>query len=180
MSGNSTPAPSSPAVSDRLRRQRRRETRIELEVRRRLFHQGLRYRIHRRLIPDVRREVDVVFPAARVAVDIRGCWWHGCPEHSTVSRSNSAWWSAKISANRGRDAETERLLIDAGWRVFVVWEHDDPAEAARWIGRYVRGALRAPSIGARRRSRPTRPSQHLGGVHPPDASLPAVCDTDRP
>jgi DNA mismatch endonuclease (patch repair protein) len=122
--------PADPRTSTRLRAQRRRGTKPELEIRRELTKIGLRYRLHRRLLSGLRREVDIVLGATRLAVDIRGCWWHGCPSHVTRSRNNAEWWAAKIEANRRRDADTERRLVEAGWQVIVVWEHEDAAEVA--------------------------------------------------
>jgi DNA mismatch endonuclease (patch repair protein) len=72
-----------------------------------------------------------------VAVDIRGCSWHGCPEHGTEPRANADWWRAKLAANRARDADTEARLGAADWMLLVVWEHEDPNEAARRVAEIV-------------------------------------------
>ncbi len=61
---------------------------------------------------------------------VDGCFWHGCPEHVTWPKSNADWWRAKIEKNRRRDAERTFLLIEAGWLVIRVWEHEDPQLAA--------------------------------------------------
>jgi DNA mismatch endonuclease (patch repair protein) len=58
-----------------------------------------------------------------VAVFLDGCFWHGCPEHHTVARTNLGYWSSKVARNRERDAETTQPLIAEGWRVMLVWEH---------------------------------------------------------
>lgn len=98
----------------------------------------MRYRLQQRVIPELRRTVDIVFSSARVAVDVRGCFWHGCPAHASHPKSNAEWWRAKIDRNRSRDAETERALQACGWQVIVVWEHDDVAEAADLVVSAVR------------------------------------------
>ena len=36
---------------------------------------------------------------------------------------------AKIAMNQGRDADTDALLIAAGWLPLRVWEHEDPVAA---------------------------------------------------
>jgi DNA mismatch endonuclease (patch repair protein) len=133
--------------------QRQSETEVELKLRRALHALGLRYRLHQRLIPGSTRTVDVVFPTARVAVDIRGCFWHACPEHGTRPRANADWWSSKLDRNRRRDEEAVRLLEELGWHVVVVWEHDDSREAAGKLQRMVRRrtALSTPTT---RQSRP--------------------------
>jgi len=121
-----------------MTRQPSRDTKPELALRRELHRRGLRYRVQQRLLPDARRTVDIVFSGPRVAVDVRGCFWHGCPEHWTRPKANRAWWEDKIAANRARDADTDDRLREAGWTVLVVWEHEDAAAAADRVEALVR------------------------------------------
>jgi DNA mismatch endonuclease, patch repair protein len=113
-----------------MRGNRNRDTRPELAVRSAVHALGLRYRVAARPIVGVRRSADLVFRGRRVAVFVDGCYWHGCPDHFTMPRTNVAYWSAKIERNRERDAETDALLADAGWTVVRVWEHEDPRQGA--------------------------------------------------
>lgn len=113
-----------------MSRQKARDTGVELALRRALHALGLRYRVHRRPIAAVRREADVVFTRAKVAVFVDGCFWHGCPEHATWPKTNADFWRAKIEGNRRRDRDTDARLRAEGWRVVRVWEHEDPAAAA--------------------------------------------------
>lgn len=106
---------------------RGRDTKPEMAVRRAAHAAGLRFRVDYRPIRDLNRRADLVFTRAKVAVFVDGCFWHGCPTHHTVAKSNSAFWAQKVSRNRARDAETDRLLRDAGWTVIRAWEHE-PAE----------------------------------------------------
>jgi DNA mismatch endonuclease (patch repair protein) len=121
----------------RLASQAQRDTGPERSIRRELFRRGLRYRTHRRPERLIRRTADIVFPAARVAVFIHGCWWHGCPDHATLPKVNTDWWRAKLHANRDRDADTRSRLSDLGWRVIEVWEHESPPDAAQRIEKAV-------------------------------------------
>lgn len=132
------PTPSSQGVRRRMQLQRSRDTAPELALRRLLFAQGLRYRVHRSPITGLRRVPDIVFGPARTVVEVRGCFWHACPEHGTTPRSNAEWWAAKLERTRRRGAETEALLRDAGWHVIIVWEHEDPAVAVEHIAAVVR------------------------------------------
>ena len=71
---------------------------------RRLVHAaGLRYRVDARPLAQLNRRADMVFSRAKVAVFIDGCFWHGCPEHHTVARSNASYWAEKVARNRERD-----------------------------------------------------------------------------
>ncbi|MFF9840208.1 very short patch repair endonuclease [Streptomyces sp. NPDC013740] len=113
-----------------MSRQRSRNTGVEMALRRHLHAAGLRYRIHRRPLKGVRREADIVFGPAKVAVFVDGCFWHGCPEHATWPKRNSQFWREKIEKNRARDANTDARLVEAGWLALRVWEHESAEEAA--------------------------------------------------
>jgi DNA mismatch endonuclease, patch repair protein len=78
-----------------------------------------------------------VFPRAKVAVYVDGCFWHGCPSHGTWPKANADWWRNKIKTNQLRDADTDRQLKGAAWLAIRVWEHQDPEEAARIIAEAV-------------------------------------------
>jgi DNA mismatch endonuclease (patch repair protein) len=136
------PTPSSSTTSARMRRQRTRDTQAELHLRRALYAMGLRYRIHRRPLPLLRREADIVFRRARVAVFVDGCFWHGCPEHGTSPKANGQWWATKLEANRQRDLDTNVQLAEAGWTTVRVWEHEDPVAAAQRVSEAVGLGLR--------------------------------------
>ncbi|WP_424190409.1 very short patch repair endonuclease [Actinokineospora sp. G85] len=113
-----------------MSRQRSRDTTVELALRKELHARGLRYRVHRRPLPGVRREADIVFGRVKVAVFVDGCFWHGCPRHVTWPKNNAEFWRAKIEANRTRDRDTDLRLAGNGWTVVRVWEHEDPIAAA--------------------------------------------------
>jgi len=70
-----------------------------------------------------------------------GCFWHSCPAHGTAPKANAAWWLDKLAQNRKRDADTASALVEAGWLLIVVWEHESVTEAADKIGRAVRSRL---------------------------------------
>jgi len=120
-----------------MRAQRERDTAVEKEIRSRLHALGLRYRLHRRLLAGLRREVDLAFPRARVAVFVDGCFWHGCPEHGTWPKNNAAFWRRKIEENVRRDRDTDARLAADGWTVLRVWEHEGADIAASRIAEAV-------------------------------------------
>ena len=119
--------------------QRRTGTGPELAVRRALHAMGLRYRVHAQPLSSLRRKADVVFPRAKVAVFIDGCFWHGCPDHGRRRHHVNAWyWPEKIERNRRRDADTDARLADAGWTVVRAWEHEEPVEVALRVAAVLR------------------------------------------
>jgi DNA mismatch endonuclease (patch repair protein) len=112
---------------------RSRDTGPELAVRREAYRLGLRYRVCVRPLPELRRTADLVFPRARVAVFVDGCYWHGCPAHHRSPATNRSYWADKLERNRRRDLNTNKQLEDAGWTVIRIWEHEDPQAAAARI-----------------------------------------------
>lgn len=127
------PGSSSVQVSTRMSRARRRDTAPEVALRRALHARGLRFRVAYPVPGQRRRTIDIAFTKAKVAVFVDGCFWHGCPDHGTNPRSNSLWWQEKLAANAARDADTDRVLRELGWRVIRIWEHESPAVAAERV-----------------------------------------------
>lgn len=103
---------------------RSRDTSPELALRSALHARGLRFRVAARPVPELRRTADLVFPRARLAVFVDGCYWHGCPVHHKTPMTNREYWSEKISRNRARDRDTDARLAEAGWSVLRFWEHE--------------------------------------------------------
>jgi DNA mismatch endonuclease (patch repair protein) len=124
---------SSPEVRAAMRGNRGRDTAPERRLRALLHARGLRYRVSARPLPGLRRTADVVFPRARIAVFVDGCYWHGCPEHHRPAATNSEFWRTKIADNKRRDAETNRMLADQGWTVIRCWEHEEPSSVAERV-----------------------------------------------
>jgi DNA mismatch endonuclease (patch repair protein) len=140
------PFASSEAARQRMVGQRRRDTAPELQLRRALHARGLRYYVHRQPSPGLRRQADVVFPRARVAVFMDGCFWHGCPEHGRKANGANGWyWPEKIERNRARDADTNAQLAAAGWVAVRVWEHECAETAASRVEATVQMRSRSAS-----------------------------------
>lgn len=115
-----------------------------MALRRRLHADGYRFRVDHQPLPTLRRKADIVFTKQRVAVFVDGCFWHRCPDHGSVPASNREWWEAKLARNVERDAETDRILTEAGWAVVRIWEHEPPGSALVTVERAIgtRGAPR--------------------------------------
>lgn len=131
-------SPPTVETSLRMRRQRSRDTKLELKVRSGLHRLGFRFRVNVALLPGSRRTADIVFSRQRIAIFLDGCFWHGCPAHFAVPKSNSAWWSEKIYANVERDKGTNELLRREGWKVLRFWEHEACDEVVREIANFIR------------------------------------------
>jgi DNA mismatch endonuclease (patch repair protein) len=122
-----------------MARIRGRDTAPEVALRRILWHEGHRYRVHYRTIGG---RADVVFPGHRLAIFLDGCFWHGCPDHYVPPRSSRPFWSGKLRQNVRRDRRQTLLLEAEGWQVLRFWEHEvgeDPARVASVIERVLAG-----------------------------------------
>jgi DNA mismatch endonuclease (patch repair protein) len=93
----------------------------ELLVRRLLHAKGYRYRLHKADLPGT---PDLVFPSREKVLFIHGCFWHGhhCARGSRVPKTNTEYWTHKISRNRVREKAAKRALRAQGWKFLTVWE----------------------------------------------------------
>ncbi len=100
---------------------RSKNTKPELLVRQKLREAGLSgYRLHWKKAAG---KPDVCYPGRKVAVFVNGCYWHRCPHCALpMPKSNVEFWSQKFERNRSRDERDQRMLLEQGWKVLVVWE----------------------------------------------------------
>lgn len=119
-----------------------RDTRPELALRRAIHARGLRYRLHDRRLPGT---PDLVFRRFCAVCFVHGCFWHrhaGC-RRTTTPATREKFWRAKFDANTERDRRNRRDLLQAGWRVAIVWEcalkMQVEGEIARQLDRWLRG-----------------------------------------
>src|SRR3954453_8362723 len=100
------PHAASEAVSAVMRANPRENTKPEVMLRSLLHRRGLRFRKHVAIkAKGVSVRPDVVFPRARLAVFVDGCFWHACPAHGTRPRRNADYWLPKLERNVRRDAQ---------------------------------------------------------------------------
>jgi len=100
---------------------RGKDTKPEMLVRRVLFAEGLRFRLHRRDLPGA---PDIALPGKKVAIFVHGCFWHrheGCG-YAKMPATRPEFWKAKLEGNAERDERAIQALRAMGWRVLIVWE----------------------------------------------------------
>ena len=120
------PEPRDEAATKIGKANRRADTKPEVRLRAALHRHGHRFRKdHLLRVGIVRVRPDIVFTRWKVAVFVDGCFWHGCPDHQHVPKSNREYWVPKLAANVERDRRVDAALADAGWIVVRIWEHDD-------------------------------------------------------
>ena len=125
LSSLAPPVASSSAATATMRANRRRDTKPELLLRSALHRRGWRFRVDAPVDLSGRKvRPDIVFTKRRVAVFIDGCFWHSCPEHGQVPKTNVPYWESKLNSNQARDLADTHALERNGWKVVRVWEHD--------------------------------------------------------
>lgn len=107
--------------SAHMSRIRSRDTKVELIVRKLVWSLGYRYRLHRKELPGC---PDMVFPGRKKDIFIHGCFWHrhDCKSGKRIPKSRVEFWTKKLEHNRVRDIDNQKLLVEMGWKVLVVWE----------------------------------------------------------
>ena len=100
---------------------RSKDTKPEIIVRKFLFGNGFRYKLHDKMLPG---KPDLVFPKYKTIIFIHGCFWHGhdgC-KYFVVPKTRKKWWLEKINRNKQLDTENFRKLKKLGWKILTVFE----------------------------------------------------------
>lgn len=96
-------------------------TKPEVFTRKALHRLGYRFRLDSKV---GKIKPDIVLRSHNVVVFIHGCYWHqheGC-KLAYSDRNYSDKWIQKFDDNRARDIRVKEQLLEAGWRVAVIWE----------------------------------------------------------
>jgi DNA mismatch endonuclease (patch repair protein) len=98
-----------------------KNTKPEILVRKFLFANGFRYRIHDKTLPG---KPDIVLKKYNTIIFIHGCFWHGhegC-KYFIIPKTRTEWWTEKIFKTVGKDTKNIEKLISLGWNVITLWE----------------------------------------------------------
>ena len=96
-------------------------TKPEILVRKFLFSNGLRFRLHDKKLSG---RPDIVLPKYKSVIFVHGCFWHG---HSgcrkfVIPKTKTDFWMNKINTNIANDKKHTIALRREGWKVLIVWE----------------------------------------------------------
>ncbi|MFR1802067.1 MAG: very short patch repair endonuclease [Faecalispora jeddahensis] len=104
-----------------MSRIRRKNTEIEIKVRKYLFSQGFRFRKN---VADMPGKPDIVLSKYKTIIFIHGCYWHrhaSC-KNCTTPNTNREFWLKKFEKNMQNDSKHQQELEAAGWKVLILWE----------------------------------------------------------
>ena len=104
---------------------RAKDTKIEILLRKALWHKGYRYRKNCKEIPG---KPDIALTKYKIAIFCDSEFFHGKDWEVLKPRlekgNNSEFWINKISRNRERDDEINKKLLALGWTVIRFWGND--------------------------------------------------------
>lgn len=106
--------------SNNMRAIKSKDTKIEIKLRKALWHKGIRYRKNFKVC---NCHPDIVITKYKIAIFCDGDFWHGKESKYTV-KTNSEYWTEKIKRNIERDLENTIELRDQGWTVLRFWESE--------------------------------------------------------
>jgi DNA mismatch endonuclease (patch repair protein) len=95
-------------------------TSIEAELRKALWHAGIRYRKNYSRLPG---KPDIAITKYRIAIFCDGEFWHGKDWEIKKPKlqNNRDYWVEKIERNMSRDEKVELQLLSMGWVVLRFW-----------------------------------------------------------
>lgn len=118
-----------------------KDTKPEILIRKWLFAQGFRYRLHSKYLPG---KPDIVFTTKKIAIYVHGCFWHKhrC-KYFKWPETNKEFWVEKITANVNRDKKNYLKLKKMGWKYIILWECNIDnrfQETCKYINRVIHAA----------------------------------------
>lgn len=115
------PIPENPVTSLVMRRNKAKNTKPEMMLRKALWETGLRgYRLNWKNVPG---RPDIAFPGRKIAIFVNGCFWHRCQLcNPNYPKSNLDFWDTKFARNIERDKNKNYQLRQLGWTVWTIWE----------------------------------------------------------
>lgn len=97
------------------------KSKLEDLVARELWKRGIRYK---RNVKTLFGKPDIAIQKYRVVIFIDSCFWHSCPVHGNIPKSNVEYWNKKLERNRIRDEEVNDFYKRKNWHILRIWEHE--------------------------------------------------------
>ena len=131
-------------ISYNMRQIKSMDSKIELILRKTLWHRGIRYRKN---VKTIFGHPDIAFIGRKLAVFVDSEFWHGFDwdnrkndiktnveffhgkdwevlKPRLMKSNNSEYWISKISRNMTHDNEVNKALLFRGWTVIRFWGND--------------------------------------------------------
>ncbi|MCM3530234.1 very short patch repair endonuclease [Cytobacillus oceanisediminis] len=96
-------------------------SKLESMVTHELWNRGFRFR---RNVKGMVGTPDIAIKKYKIVIFIDSCFWHFCPIHGRMPKSNIDFWKKKLERNQERDKEHTQYYIQRGWHILRIWEHE--------------------------------------------------------
>ncbi|MBS4214163.1 very short patch repair endonuclease [Neobacillus rhizophilus] len=93
---------------------------LENRVTKALWKMGFRFRKN----VNIFGKPDIAIKKYKIVIFIDSCFWHCCPLHGNMPKSNKDYWEKKLERNKKRDIEVNKYYEEKGWCILRVWEHE--------------------------------------------------------
>lgn len=120
------------AVRKTMQGNKKKDTSIELLLRRALFKRGVRYRKNAKSILGT---PDIAIKKYKLLIFCDGDFWHGKEYHGV--KTHEWFWNEKIKRNRERDLEYTIRLRDEGWTVLRFWESEIKKDVEKCVDKVI-------------------------------------------
>jgi len=94
---------------------------LESIVSKELWNKGYRFR---RNTKDLFGKPDISIKKYKIVIFIDSCFWHQCPIHGNMPKTNVEYWKPKLERNVERDKEVDEYYKQKGWNIKRIWEHE--------------------------------------------------------
>lgn len=115
----------SPRSHKTMSRIKGKDTKIEVLLRKALWHRGIRYRKNYKKIPG---RPDIALTQHKIAIFCDSEFFHGkdwdIQKLKLEKGANADYWIKKITRNMERDIEKDHALKALGWMVIHFWGND--------------------------------------------------------
>jgi len=94
---------------------------MEKKVTSELWKRGFRFRKN---VKTLMGSPDIAIQKYKVVIFLDSCFFHVCPIHGRIPRSNVEYWEKKLKRNVERDNMVNEFFLQKGWNVMRIWEHE--------------------------------------------------------
>lgn len=109
-------------------------SKLEDQVSQKLWHKGIRFR---RNTKDLYGKPDFSIKKYKIVIFIDSCFWHQCPLHGNMPKTNKVYWTNKLNRNIERDREVTDYYKNKNWYILRVWEHELKKDFENTISRII-------------------------------------------
>ena len=120
---------------------RSKDTSIEINLRKALWHEGIRYRKNYKALPG---KPDIAITKYRIAIFCDSSFWHGRDfDKKKPVDTNHEYWDSKIKKNMKRDLDVNRQLKEMGWLVLRFWDIEINKQLEMCVNTVLEGIIEA-------------------------------------